>query len=1047
MKAGEHRVYNLEVEQEHQFYVGESGVLVHNAYVQKKFAFMEEEEAAATKPYADPNNRPAYAEGQVEEVWRNAQDGPNGVRLTFCTLPSKVQNVSLTLRPFWTESFVNTYAYDNCGRMAWASQTGQGTNSNVVGKALTFNYSYGSLNNGTPTFETVTRRYEGAVPNNDPTQLSASWISNSSDRVDLGTGGNFVTMQYQGNLPANADDFPVDSSTIAKYVTLTDPRGLALTSSTTRPNPTTNSPSQSTSNTYDNFGQLTQSVTTSTTGPGQTQTQTQTYQYDDNGNRLSDQIGANNHLTYSSSALSYYTYDANGNVKTELTFNSVDSGNVTSDACASFANTSSLSAGEYQLALKNVIVNTATVTVQLCKGQSLVPVVIFSMDVTGVSIGGGQYAFNTTVPFNLPTSYSGGSFYVLLKRPDQSTPNCSGGSVELDAASKYMVFTWDSRNRLVEAQKYVTIYNGNAATTVTVPGTTDTVPFYLNQSQEYTYDVFNQLIGTKTYSEAVNTRTLTDTQEFVNVQGEAMVTFHERVGIYQDVVIGLYGQGVDSPAAVNWTRTQNSTSSNTIVWPLTDQQGTVRDVVGHTIGQSVSIQSVTYTPFGVPTGGGLSIPLSTFYAGRNLDSFTGLYNNRTRWYDPAAGRFISQDFIGFAGGTTNLYAYCGNSPANGTDPSGCIVFNIGAAGIGAGIGAILGGGGYALNSWLTGTAFNSSDFWIATGAGAASGALAGFTFGGSLLVQGAISGTLMGATYGALNAGGTTWNHGGSVADIGCAAFKGAAIGAAAGAVGGVVAGGVLGRVGQNFVGYVSSGIAGGVAGGGVGGGIGGYMQTGTVGGALYGAYVGMLEGGILGGAGGAMAYGAPYVARSAVAAARWAANGLVTSGIVDMSGVNLGVLGRYRWPGVRFAVDPNATGEEVVGAVEIGHQLKANKITDFAELNRQVDGQVAGWNRIIESEGMPALKARIRAYGAEVEAGGRAYVDSLPPAGKSPSGEALAHLHVPDMRTGGGPYDVGGTGVLRINSIIGGNATRVAGEILAMPDNTTRIVASVVLR
>jgi RHS repeat-associated protein len=32
LRAGEHRVYNLEVEQEHQFYVGESGVLVHNEY-------------------------------------------------------------------------------------------------------------------------------------------------------------------------------------------------------------------------------------------------------------------------------------------------------------------------------------------------------------------------------------------------------------------------------------------------------------------------------------------------------------------------------------------------------------------------------------------------------------------------------------------------------------------------------------------------------------------------------------------------------------------------------------------------------------------------------------------------------------------------------------------------------------------------------------------------------------------------------------------------------------------------------------------------------
>jgi hypothetical protein len=32
LKPGQHRVYNLEVEQEHQFFVGEAGVLVHNAY-------------------------------------------------------------------------------------------------------------------------------------------------------------------------------------------------------------------------------------------------------------------------------------------------------------------------------------------------------------------------------------------------------------------------------------------------------------------------------------------------------------------------------------------------------------------------------------------------------------------------------------------------------------------------------------------------------------------------------------------------------------------------------------------------------------------------------------------------------------------------------------------------------------------------------------------------------------------------------------------------------------------------------------------------------
>jgi len=62
--------------------------------------------------------------------------------------------------------------------------------------------------------------------------------------------------------------------------------------------------------------------------------------------------------------------------------------------------------------------------------------------------------------------------------------------------------------------------------------------------------------------------------------------------------------------------------------------------------------------------------VSTFYAGRDLDTFTGLYNNRARWYDPASGRFISEDPLQFAAGDTNLYRYCANSPMNFTDPTG-----------------------------------------------------------------------------------------------------------------------------------------------------------------------------------------------------------------------------------------------------------------------------------------------------------------------------------------------------------------------------------------
>ena len=57
------------------------------------------------------------------------------------------------------------------------------------------------------------------------------------------------------------------------------------------------------------------------------------------------------------------------------------------------------------------------------------------------------------------------------------------------------------------------------------------------------------------------------------------------------------------------------------------------------------------------------------FAGREYDSESGLYYMRARYYEPALGRWISEDPIGIAGGL-NVYAYAGNDPVNGRDPSG-----------------------------------------------------------------------------------------------------------------------------------------------------------------------------------------------------------------------------------------------------------------------------------------------------------------------------------------------------------------------------------------
>ncbi|HEY3413108.1 MAG TPA: RHS repeat-associated core domain-containing protein [Armatimonadota bacterium] len=55
--------------------------------------------------------------------------------------------------------------------------------------------------------------------------------------------------------------------------------------------------------------------------------------------------------------------------------------------------------------------------------------------------------------------------------------------------------------------------------------------------------------------------------------------------------------------------------------------------------------------------------------GAYTDAGTGLVLMTHRYYDPAAGRFVTRDPIGYAGGI-NLYGYVGGDPVTTTDPRG-----------------------------------------------------------------------------------------------------------------------------------------------------------------------------------------------------------------------------------------------------------------------------------------------------------------------------------------------------------------------------------------
>lgn len=120
------------------------------------------------------------------------------------------------------------------------------------------------------------------------------------------------------------------------------------------------------------------------------------------------------------------------------------------------------------------------------------------------------------------------------------------------------------------------------------------------------------------------------------------------------------GLGVDE----RFTRTKSGTTSTY----LTDQ-------LGSTVALANSSGTVAttygYDPYGVTSTAGAANDNQYQFTGRQNDG-TGLYYYRARYYNPAWGRFVSEDPIGLAGGF-NLYAYVGGNPVGLTDPLGLYV--------------------------------------------------------------------------------------------------------------------------------------------------------------------------------------------------------------------------------------------------------------------------------------------------------------------------------------------------------------------------------------
>jgi RHS repeat-associated protein len=108
-------------------------------------------------------------------------------------------------------------------------------------------------------------------------------------------------------------------------------------------------------------------------------------------------------------------------------------------------------------------------------------------------------------------------------------------------------------------------------------------------------------------------------------------------------------------------------SDGSEAWYLGDHLGSERGLMDNT---GTLRDSINYDAFGNATESNPSYGDRFKWTGQEFDSSTKLQLNGMRYYDPATGRWTSQDPLGFGGGDANLYRAFANSPTNMTDPSG-----------------------------------------------------------------------------------------------------------------------------------------------------------------------------------------------------------------------------------------------------------------------------------------------------------------------------------------------------------------------------------------
>ncbi len=218
-----------------------------------------------------------------------------------------------------------------------------------------------------------------------------------------------------------------------------------------------------------------------------------------------------------------------------------------------------------------------------------------------------------------PVNYRTRAFNRLLADAESEYRYDNEGNRIAKDATKYH---WDHRNRLVKVET-----------------PTETV--------EYVYDYKNRLVKRSASNDA---------DIFVHDGWQIVMSLKN--GQVQDRY--LWGAKQDELLACNDE------------WMLGDHLNTVRDVVKS---DGSVVKHLEYNAFG-ELQGEPGDEVAFLYTGKLFDTKTGLQWNINRWYDPKVGRWISEDPIGFRGGSRNIFSYVTNNPIHTKDSFGLVEDNV-----------------------------------------------------------------------------------------------------------------------------------------------------------------------------------------------------------------------------------------------------------------------------------------------------------------------------------------------------------------------------------